>query len=89
MKTALLGLCIGAGMLLAVEPVSRQSNDMRRAIAWERYKDLAAARQAAKERKHPSVSYGEANRSRDREMEQMEGRPVKDPGPPAYRRAHP
>jgi hypothetical protein len=80
----MLALCIGAGALSA-GAVERQNDDMRRAIAWERYKDLAAARQAAKERKHPSVSYGQANR----EMDDMSGRPVKDPGPPAYRKDHP
>jgi hypothetical protein len=42
---------------------------MRPAIEWERYKDLAAA----KERKHPSVTYGEANRSRDRDTEETAG----------------
>jgi hypothetical protein len=82
MKIVLLALCVSAGLLPAAEP--RMSDDMRRAIEWERYKDLAAARQAVKERKHPSVTYGEANRS-----EEPEGRPVKDPGPPAYRKDHP
>jgi hypothetical protein len=73
-------------MLLAAEDSKRQSDDMRRAIAWERYKDLAAARQAAKERKHPSVTYGQANRSRD--TEETTGRPMKNP-PPADRKDRP
>jgi hypothetical protein len=82
MKIGLLALCISAGLLTAAEP--RMSDDMRRAIEWERYKDLAAARQAARERNHPSVTYGEANRSAE-----PEGRRVIDPGPPAYRKDHP
>lgn len=89
MKIGLLALCVCAGILPAAQPQNRMSDDMRRAIAWERYKDLAAARQAARERKHPSVTYGEADRTRDRDMEEMGGRPVKDPGPPAYRKDHP
>jgi len=44
----------------------RQSNmspDMQAAIAWERHKDAAAARQARIEAKHPTVTYNSANRS--------------------------
>jgi hypothetical protein len=67
--------------------VERQamSDDMHRAIAWEHWKDEAAAIQARKEARHPSVTYGNANRSADREAE-PEGRVVKDPGEAQYRR---
>jgi hypothetical protein len=44
----------------------RQSNmsaDMQAAIAWERHKEAAAARQARIEARHPSVTYNNANRS--------------------------
>ena len=84
MKLRLLAFGIGSGLLFGAVAADRQSDDMRRAIAWERYKDVAAARQAAKERKHPSVAYGNANRSADRDA--VDGRTVKDPGPPAYRK---
>ncbi|HTS29525.1 MAG TPA: hypothetical protein VMH81_26830 [Bryobacteraceae bacterium] len=50
---------------------------MAQAIAWEKFKDEAAARQARLEAKHPSVAYSDANRS----AEEPQGRPVKDPGP--------
>jgi hypothetical protein len=53
------------------------SEDMRQAIAFEHYKDLAAARQARKEAKHPSVSYSNA----DRTDEESVANRVKDPGP--------
>ncbi|HUK15050.1 MAG TPA: hypothetical protein VLW65_01490 [Bryobacteraceae bacterium] len=39
------------------------SDDMRRAIAFERAKDRADARQAAIEAKHPTVFYNQAERS--------------------------
>jgi len=71
-------------MLLA-ETAKKQpamSEDMRRAIAWEHYKDLAAARQARLEAIHPSVTYTDANRSADRSAEESNpGKIVKDPGP--------
>ena len=54
------------------------SEDMRQAIAFERYKDLAAARQERKEARHPSVTYNNAERSTDREAGANR---VKDPGP--------
>jgi len=45
---------------------SSMSQDMRAAIAWERFKDAAAARQAAIEAKHPTVTYtNSANRTAD------------------------
>ena len=36
--------------------------DMQRAIQFQRDKDRADARQAMKERRHPSVSYGSSDR---------------------------
>jgi hypothetical protein len=36
--------------------------DMQRAIQFQRNKDRADARQARRERTHPSVTYGNANR---------------------------
>ena len=44
---------------------SQMSPDMQAAIAWERHKDAAAARQARIEARHPSVTYNNANRSMD------------------------
>jgi len=53
-----------------------QSSAMQRAIAFERYKDMAAARQARLEAKHPSVTYDNADRSK---TDDLQGRkPVKD-----------
>jgi hypothetical protein len=88
MKTSLVAICIGSGLLVGAVAV-RQNDDVRRAIEWERYKDLAAARQAAKERKHPSVTYGygEANREDEHALPQRQR--VVDPGPPAYRKVRP
>lgn len=47
------------------EKKSKVSDDMAQAIAFERYKDAAAARQARIEAKHPTVTYSnsEADRS--------------------------
>ena len=53
--------------------------DMRRAIAFERHKDQAAARQERQEARHPGRKYSDADRSADRQAER--GREVKDPGP--------
>ena len=53
---------------------SNMSSDMQEAIAWERRKDAAAARQARMEAQHPTVTYNGANRS----MDDPEGK-VKDP----------
>lgn len=87
MKFRLLALCIGSGMLLAAASRPRQSDDMRRAIAWEHYKDMAAARQARMEARHPSVTYrGEANREDEQNVRQDQR--VVDPGPPAWRKDH-
>jgi len=66
-------------------PDSGMSEDMRQAISWERFKDMAAARQERSEARHPSVSYSDANRSADRMADEPQGTPVKDPGPAAYR----
>jgi len=73
-----------AGMLLAValcgateqQPNSGTSSDIQRAVAWERQKDEAAARQARKEKRNPSVTYNTR-----RTEEPPEGTLVKDPGP--------
>jgi hypothetical protein len=48
---------------------NRVDNDMAQAIAFERQKDAAAARQARIEAKHPTVTYSnsEAERSADRD----------------------
>jgi hypothetical protein len=54
---------------------------MRQAIAFERAKDAADARQARLEVKHPSVTYSNANRSADRTDESTTDRIVRDPGP--------
>lgn len=89
MMTRLLAGFIGAGLLLAPlgmaddkEHKSKQGNDdMQRAIAFEHYKDMAAARQARREAKHPSVTYNNstnADRSTDRDNSANR---VKDPGP--------
>jgi len=57
---------------------SKQDSDMARAIAFQRQKDAADARQARLEAKHPSVSYSNsAERSADRDVT---GREVGDPG---------
>jgi len=89
MKTRILAGLMGAGLVFApmllAETAKKQpamSEDMRRAIAWEHYKDLAAARQARLEAIHPSVTYTDANRSADRSAEESNpGKIVKDPGP--------
>ena len=80
---------IGAGVLLAPlfgadAPKKRPalSGDMRQAIAFEHYKDIAADRQARKEARHPSVPDSNSNANRTVEEQPDQGRPVKDPGPP-------
>ncbi len=63
----------------------RMSSDMQRAIAFQRAKDRADARQARREARHPSVAY--SNNSANRSIEETpSGRAVRDPGEPAYRR---
>jgi len=74
-----------AGLMVAGALAGAADRDLQRAIAWERAKDRAAARQAEKERRHPSVTYDNqngANRSTD---DQKDGKTVKDPGPREYR----
>jgi beta-lactamase class D len=46
-----------------------QSSDMQRAIAFERHKDMAAARQERMEAKHPTVFYDNADRSKDDDLQ--------------------
>jgi len=60
---------------------TEMSEDMRQAIAFERAKDRAAARQARIEARHPS--HFEANRAMD---EQNTGRKVKDTRAPGAKR---
>ena len=90
MKTRLLAGLVGIGLCFAPlasaassKKKTAMSSDMQRAIAWERHKDAAAARQARLEARHPSVSYeNSANRSANRSAEEpAQERPVKDPGP--------
>jgi len=85
MNTWFLAGLIGTGVLVAplvygATPKKQpaMSDDMQRAIAFERYKDLAAARQARTEAIHPSVT----NSNRNRSVEEPEqGQPLKDKGP--------
>jgi hypothetical protein len=87
MKTRLLAGLMGMGLLMVplasaqttTKNHSTMSSDMRRAIKFQHDKDVADARQAQREARHPSVSYSEANRSADRSQD--EGNTVKDPGP--------
>jgi hypothetical protein len=63
---------------------NRQDSDMARAIAFQRQKDAADARQARLEAKHPSVGYSNsAERSADPDVS---GRQVGDPGEPQFQR---
>jgi hypothetical protein len=70
-----------AGLLLAVSLYGAADKDMQRAIAWERQKERAAARQARLEKKNPSVTYSNDSANRSAEDQETPGRPVKDPGP--------
>lgn len=87
MNTRLLAGLLGAGLLLAPlslaadkKPNPKQvDDDMARAIAFEHYKDVAAARQARIEEKHPTVFYNNADRSTDEDQNQANR--VKDQGP--------
>lgn len=85
MKARLLLGLVGATMVFApiisAETPRKQSRDIQEAIAFQRAKDRADARQARLEAKHPSVTYSDANRSADRSSDDPQGRPVKDPGP--------
>jgi hypothetical protein len=55
---------------------TEESRAVQEAIAFERHKDEAAARQLRLEARHPSVTSTNADRSADRES--PEGRVVKD-----------
>jgi hypothetical protein len=57
-----------SGLLLSVALYGAVDKDMQRAIAWERQKERAAARQARLEKTRP-------------EAEEPKGKEVKDPGP--------
>jgi hypothetical protein len=68
-----------AGTMLLASLCGAVDRDMQRAIAWERHKDRAAALQARKEARHPSVPpANSANRSTE---DEPQGRKVVDPGP--------
>jgi hypothetical protein len=68
-----------AGMLLAVAMCGAADKDMQRAIAWERHKERAAARQAQLEKRRPSVTYSnDANRSAP---DKTQSDKAKDAGP--------
>ena len=68
-----------AGLLTAASLYAAADRDMQRAIAWERHKERAAARQARIEKKRPSVTY--TNNSADRSDPSASSNQVKDPGP--------
>jgi len=70
-----------AGLLAVVSLCAAADKDMQRAIAWERQKDRAAARQARLEKKHPSVPAATENNSANRTDEREPANTVKDPGP--------
>jgi hypothetical protein len=87
MRNTFVCVFLAAGTLLAAEAQKERAShnsDMQRAIAFERYKDLAAARQARKEARHPSVPKSSAERSADREAKDPSS--VRDSGPPANSR---
>jgi len=89
MKALLAVACVASGVWFGSTAQAAQKTspdkDMQRAIAWERYKDQAAARQARKERIHPSVTY--ANPEANREMDETKpGKKVVDSGPADYRK---
>jgi hypothetical protein len=89
MKASVFALLLAVLPLTAADqpPAKPQSGDsaMQRAIAFERYKDLAAARQARKEAVHPSVTYSQADRS----AEPQTGSTVKDPGESQWQKDKP
>ena len=57
--------------------VEQMSPDMREAIEFQRAKDRADARQAAKEARHPTVFYNGAERS---DQGSMPGKKIPDQG---------
>ena len=78
-------MLLAAATMAADQPAAKEkashtmSNDMRRAIAFQRAKDRADARQARIEAKHPAVTYNNADRGAG--DNRPEGRNVPDPGP--------
>jgi hypothetical protein len=70
-----------AGLLFAASMYGAVDKDMQRAIAWERHKERAAARQARLEKRNPSVTYNNTNADRSAEDKAAEANRVKDPGP--------
>jgi hypothetical protein len=92
MKTRLLTGVVAAGLTLSplgfaqqrqdnqskVSGQQNEANDVQRAIAYQRAKDRADARQAKLEARHPSVDYSHADRSMD---DSSDGHHVADPGP--------
>jgi hypothetical protein len=92
MHRSLLAGVIGAALVLsplgfaqqpqedpqkAAQP-QRDSDGVQRAIAFQRAKDRADARQAKLEERHPSVDYSNADRQMD---DSSGGRHAPDPGP--------
>ena len=70
-----------AGLLAVVSLCAAADKDMQRAIAWERHKHRAAARQARLEKRHPSVPATTQADSANRSDESQPATTVKDPGP--------
>jgi hypothetical protein len=70
-----------APLCQAADPQKRtgntQDSDMARAIAFQRQKDAADARQARLEAKHPSVGY---SNSAERSADRASGNEAGDPG---------
>lgn len=60
-----------------------ESDGVQRAIAFQRAKDRADARQARLEQRHPSVDYSNADRRMD---DSNDGHHVSDPGPAAAKK---
>jgi len=103
LAAGLIGLVLASAPALVAQTrqsdqsADRRTNEnvdanMQRAINFQHLKDAEDARQAAIEKRHPSVSEPGPNGSADRmETESMPGRPVIDQGPgphatpPAYR----
>ncbi len=79
MKLGILALLAGVCLTAQAAEDKKPSSDMQRAIAFERYKDLAAARQARKEAKNPTVHYNTADR------ETAPKNVLADPGEPLWK----
>ena len=66
---------------------SRAQSDMQRAIQFQRNEDLAAARQARLEARHPTVFYNTNEADRLKEEDTVRhGRSVPDPGSKQWQR---